>query len=327
MLQSKGGCAFAHTIDRTCECVSQETQRFALVRRLLPPGPRRLAGLVPSTAQSRRFRKGPLEVSVPHLVPRRAPACAPGVFRTLDESTIRRELLHPWEAIARVHCVEPDATEDLAHTRHRLQEVKGMGLGWLRRFEDQEFEGAEQRIRRGEQSPVDRHGLLHSRVVKPRGDAFTLGCIRDVLAALGQVIWRSGSVDMGPALRACAQQVGAASQHSTRRAPPGRLDRGCWKHPAAAQGGNRLRVDCVSFGRAAVKGFHRARVSQDKGHSFLSAEVGEPIPGEETCNGHDKAVAVGRNGLEKRCRSGVHIAVYEPLALLTHDTDVHASGM
>jgi hypothetical protein len=76
-----------------------------------------------------------------------------------------------------------------------------------------------------------------------------------------------------------------------------------------------------------MNGLHLERVSQDKGKTFLSAEIGEPRPGEETFNGHDKAVAVGSNGLEKRFRSGFHLAGYEPLALLTQDTDVHASGM
>jgi len=68
-------------------------------------------------------------------------------------------------------------------------------------------------------------------------------------------------------------------------------------------------------------------MSQDKGNLFLSAEVGEPIPGEDTFNGYDKAVAVGSNGLEERFRSGFPMAVYKPRAILTHDTDVQASGM
>ena len=48
-------------------------------------------------------------------------------------------------------------------------------------------------------------------------------------------------------------------------------------------------VDLVIFGLAAVNGFHIERMAQDKGNRFLSAEVGEPIPGEDTFNGHDKA--------------------------------------
>ena len=127
--------------------------------------------------------------------------------------------------------------------------------------------------------------------------------------------------------RAFAHEVGAASQPITGSAHLGRIDIGFWKPTAAEQGGNLVRVDFVILGLAAVHGFPRERMSQNTGNAFLSAEVGKPIPGEDTCNGHDKAVAVGSNGLEERLRSGLHIAVYKHLAILTHDADVHASGM
>jgi hypothetical protein len=109
---------------------------------VLPPGQRRLSGLVPSKEQRGRFRKGPGEVRGPNLVPRSAPAFAPGCFRTLDESTIRREILPTWEAIDRVNFVAQDKTEDWAKARHGLSEVKGMGRVFLSRFDDQAFEVA-----------------------------------------------------------------------------------------------------------------------------------------------------------------------------------------
>jgi hypothetical protein len=120
LLQIKGCFAFEHTIDRTGEFVSQDTQRFACVMLVLQPGQLFLSGLVPSKAQRSRFRKGPCEVSVPNRVPSSAQAFAPGFFRTRDESTIRRDILHPWEAIDLVHFVAPDETEDCANARHGL---------------------------------------------------------------------------------------------------------------------------------------------------------------------------------------------------------------
>jgi len=120
LLQSKGCCSFEHAIDRTCEFVSKETQRCACVMLCLQPGQILLSGLVSSQAQRGRFRKGPLEVSMPQLVPRSAQAFAPGFLRPLDESTIRSEILHTWAAIDLVHCVEQDETEDFATTRHSL---------------------------------------------------------------------------------------------------------------------------------------------------------------------------------------------------------------
>jgi len=266
-------------------------------------------------------------VSVPNLVPSSPQAFAPGFLRTLDESTIRSEILHPRAATELVHCVEQDETEDCANARDGLSEVKGMGLVLLRRCEAKECEVAEHRIIRGEQSEVDRNGLVDRRVVKPLGDAFPLGLRSDLLANVWPVIWRMGIVDMRQECRAFSPQVWAASQHIAGSAHLGRIDRGFWQQAAASQGGHLVRVDLVIFGLAAVHGFHRARLSQDKGHLFLSAEGGEPIPGEDTCNGHDKAVAVGSNGLEERCRSGFPMAVYKPRALLTQDTDVQASGM
>jgi hypothetical protein len=86
--------------------------------RFLQPGQLLLSGLVPSKEQRSRFSKGPCEVRGPTLVPRSAQAFAPGFCRTLDESTIRREILHPWEAIDLVNFVEQDETEDVANARH-----------------------------------------------------------------------------------------------------------------------------------------------------------------------------------------------------------------
>jgi hypothetical protein len=198
---------------------------------------------------------------------------------------------------------------------------------WLSRVDAQACEGAEHLIIIGDPSEVDLNGLVDSRVVKPLGDAFTIGLISDVRADFWHVIWRMGILAMCQERRALAPQVCAASKHITGRAPLGRIDIGVWKHAAAEQGGHLVRVDCVIVGLAAVNGFHSARVSQDTGNIFVSAEIGEPIPGEETVNGHDKAVAVGRNGLETRFRSGLHMAVSEHLAILTQDTAVQASGL
>jgi hypothetical protein len=112
--------SFEHAIDRTCEFVSKATQRFAIVTLCLSRGQLLLSGLVPSKEQSRHFCKGPCEVSVPPRVPRSAQAFAPGCFRTRDESTIRSEILHPWEAIDLVNFVAQDEPEDFANARHRL---------------------------------------------------------------------------------------------------------------------------------------------------------------------------------------------------------------
>jgi hypothetical protein len=197
----------------------------------------------------------------------------------------------------------------------------------LRRFDDKEFEVASHLIRIGDQIEVDRNGLLDSRVVKPLGDACTIGCISGFLADLGQVLLRIGLLDMGQELGAFAHQVCAASKQITGRAHLGRIDIGFWKHAAAEQGGNLLRVDFVVFGFTAVDGFHVEGMPQHKGNTLWRTEVGQPVPGEDTFDGHHQPVTIGRNGLEKRFRSGFHVAVHQDFPAMVHDTNIHAPGM
>ena len=87
------------------------------------------------------------------------------------------------------------------------------------------------------------------------------------------------------------------------------------------------RIDLVVFGLAPVNGFHVERMTQDEGDAFSSAEVGQPVPGEETFDGDDQILTIGRHGLEERFRGGFHVAVQQDLAILVQDTDVHAPGM
>jgi hypothetical protein len=120
LLQIKGGVAFQHDIDRPCEFVRQDTEGFAFVMLFLQLGQILLPRLVPPQEECGRFRKGPFKVGVADLVPRRAQAFAPGFFRTLDEATRRREILHPREAVDLVNFVEQDEAQDFANARDGL---------------------------------------------------------------------------------------------------------------------------------------------------------------------------------------------------------------
>jgi hypothetical protein len=68
-------------------------------------------------------------------------------------------------------------------------------------------------------------------------------------------------------------------------------------------------------------------VSQDEGNALFGAEVGEPVPGEDTFDGDDEAVTIGSNGLEKGFGSGFHVAVQHDVTIVTQDTNVHRTGM
>jgi hypothetical protein len=68
-------------------------------------------------------------------------------------------------------------------------------------------------------------------------------------------------------------------------------------------------------------------MAQDKGHALVGTQVGEPVPGEETRDGHDEAVPIRGHGFEQRCGSRLHVAVEPDCAILAQDADIHGAGM
>jgi hypothetical protein len=48
-----------------------------------------------------------------------------------------------------------------------------------------------------------------------------------------------------------------------------------------------------------MEGFHGEGVSEDKRDTFISAEVGEPVPGKPPGDGDDETVSRRCNGFEK----------------------------
>jgi hypothetical protein len=76
-----------------------------------------------------------------------------------------------------------------------------------------------------------------------------------------------------------------------------------------------------------MDGLHREGVSKDKRQAFASAEVGEPVPREETCDTDDYIFTVGRTGFEKGGWPSGHIAVHENLAIPVQDAEIHRASV
>jgi hypothetical protein len=58
-----------------------------------------------------------------------------------------------------------------------------------------------------------------------------------------------------------------------------------------------------------VDGFHVKGMTQHQGHALLGTKIGEPIPGEDTLNGHDQPLPLRSNGLKKRFWGCLHESV------------------
>jgi hypothetical protein len=68
-------------------------------------------------------------------------------------------------------------------------------------------------------------------------------------------------------------------------------------------------------------------VSPDAGEALGSAEVGEPIPGEETGHGDHATRTLGSNRLQERFRSRVQGAVEQDVTSGAQEADVQTPGM
>jgi hypothetical protein len=92
--------------------------------------------------------------------------------------------------------VEQYEAEDFSNTRDGLQQVQGVGLVFLGGLDDGEFQITEELIIRGDEGSVALDVLLHSSIVKARGDTLAVGFVGDVLADLWQVIRAIGILDV-----------------------------------------------------------------------------------------------------------------------------------
>ena len=62
-----------------------------------------------------------------------------------------------------------------------------------------------------------------------------------------------------------------------------------------------------------MDGFHVKGVSEDNRDTCIGTEVGQPVPGEHTCDGDDETLAIRGNGFQEGIRVGLHMTVQQEL--------------
>ena len=303
-LQSKGGVAFQPARDRPGECGSEETQGCAWVRlfstlaRDVGPGafPRRHS----VAAAAKAHVRWALPILFPD-VPKRLPpdACAHVTRRQDDAQSCPRGKRSLW-------CMAE------SQTRRRIVPRPGTvwkrDRGWascccavVRRKSARSFSiCASEGMRARSTSRVFGTATSSQRSAHP----CTVGCVGHLLADLGPGRRAGGLVHRRSKVRALAHQGRAASEQSAGGAYVRRRDLGVWQQASAEQRRNLVGIELVVCGLAAVHGLHGASMPQHEGEACCGPAVGEPVPGEETRDGHDQAVTRGRHRLEKRCRRG-----------------------
>ena len=117
-----------HVIDGPSKLMGEDGQRCALAMFFLSTGQQLLSVGIVTEAQGGSFGKGPREVRVPALLPRRPQAFASRCFAACDQARVRGKILHAWQAADGMACVEPHEAEDCANTGHRLEHRAGRGI-------------------------------------------------------------------------------------------------------------------------------------------------------------------------------------------------------
>jgi hypothetical protein len=326
-VESKSGLAFEPGVDRPCQWMSQDRQGFALARFVLQAGQEWLGGGMLPQASHGGFGKGPRERGMTDWTPRGAGAFPRRCFGTLDATTRRGTILHPWEALASMHVVEQHAAADLADAGHRVAQIQGLGVMVLGGGDDGACDVTQQRIVGGDERKIDCHTFLYRWIGTALGDPVTVGFGGDLCANGGQGRLAVGMVDMGEECAACACQGHASAQQVAGGAPLGGVDRGLGEPTAAQQHGDCVGVDRVVCGFAAMNGLHVQGMPKHKRDPVVSTEVSQPVPGKQACGREDDLRAVGRDGLAQRLRGGWHVTVQPRFPGLVEEAQVHGAGV
>jgi len=226
-----------------------------------------------------------------------------------------------------VDCVEQPEAEERADTGHGVEQLQGLSLVVLGGWQDGEGPSLAPLVLIGHERQGDCQSLWSRGSGTALGNTVTIGFRGDRLANLGERVWTVRLLAMRQQRRALTHQVGAAPPAVPGGAPGGGRAIGLWPHAAAQEPSTLWGIARVLLGLAPVERLPRAGVTKDAGPTRRSAQVSEPGPGEETCNGHHQTGPSGRNGVQKGFRSGLHLAGEQDGPVGGHDTDLQTAGM
>jgi hypothetical protein len=277
--------------------------------------------------QERRFRKGPLERRIAALRPRGALALARRFLGTCDEPAVGHTVLDAWEALDGMDVVEEHQTQDVADARHSAEQGQRVGIVVVRRTPHGQLDVPQPRVVVANEGQGHCHPLLDCRVRQACGNPVAVGFVSARLADLRQIVRAIGLLEVRQECRALAHAMSPSPPQVAGRPHLCRRDVGVREPPTAEQAGTLVRLDRSVLGLAPVHRLHGQRMAQHKGKTFTGAEVGQPIPSEETCDTDDQSGPVRRDGFAKRFGASWHVAVPQDLTLLVQDAQVHGAGM
>lgn len=74
-----------------------------------------------------------------------------------------------------------------------------------------------------------------------------------------------------------------------------------------------------------MDGLHVVGMAEDEGDVLVGAEIGDPVPAEETLDADDQVVSIGLDEVEKAIGLAGDLSVNDLFAVSIEDTDVHVA--
>jgi hypothetical protein len=156
LLPIKGCLVCEQVRDRPSRPVGQDGEGFALAMCILQTSQLFLPRWIMAQEQRRSFGNSPCEGGMADLVARGVQAFAGGCLGTLDQATIRDNILHPWEAVHVMDVIEQHEAENLADTGHAWPQLQGVGVMVCGGLDDGKLQIGKQLVVVRDPSQIDR---------------------------------------------------------------------------------------------------------------------------------------------------------------------------
>ncbi len=316
-----------HVIHSASQFVSQSGQCFRLAMLVFQTGQVGLSLRVVAEEPYGGFRECPLQMRIADLSTGRAVNFAGRFFLRFHQTAVGHEILHAGEARDVMNLIQKHKPKNLADTGNRIEQMKAIGIVLFGMAQDFQFDLVEQVVVEADPFQIEGNVGLDAGIGEAFGNTFTVTPIGDLLSDVGKVVLVIRDLDVSQQFGPLAHQMHPAAEQVSSRTHAFRIDVSLRDHPASQQNGDLVAVNLVVLGLSAVNGFHVQGVTQNEGNIFSSAQIGKPVPGEDTFDRNDDALAEGSDRFEKRIGIGFHVAMKNDRTGLIENAHIHGSSV
>src|SRR5436305_1606151 len=326
-LQLEGFVPQQHVVDGPAELGRQNAQSLALAVLFFQQREVFLSYRIAAQEQGGGFGEGPLEVDIAHFAARSLFLLAVRFMGSLHQARVGEKVLDSGEAAEVVNLVEQGQREDLSDAWDRAEEVELPVVVLADLMNQVELHVPDDLVVAVEQSHVGGDGHLDRVVVEVLDDGAAVLGLASPLVERRQVVLGVGVLDVGQQLAALSGEEQAPAQQVAGGAHLSGVDVGVGEIAAAQQGGDLVGVEPVVLRLAAVDGLHVESVAEDKLEALLVAQVGDPVPAEQTFDGDHQVLSVGGESLQQQLALTGQLPVHQSLALLVQDAEIEAASV